>query len=151
MGQNVQESGRKYWATRSSVRSFAHVLIHSRTHKKSIIRCLKAPWFCPTVRGFILSLSSRILIQKASRSISVINPPAAQQNTVEGSSPLIRDPRFLCIKKNSEEEVLFSLDFTRPAHGPATHFHDPAYHIPSRYNRGLRKSDCLFGVCVVVT
>ena len=72
MVRNIHESKRKYWATRSSVRSFVrsfdrtallaslvrcgapiHSLAHSLTPGhvgKRIIGCAKTTWFCPTVR-----------------------------------------------------------------------------------------------------
>ena len=59
VGQNNQESGRKYWTTHSSVRSFARTLhcvqsfacsLTPELVGKCIIRCPKATWFFPTVR-----------------------------------------------------------------------------------------------------
>ena len=49
-----QESRRKYWVTRSSVRSFAHFahFAHSLAHGKVNLWCLKMTWFCPIVRRF---------------------------------------------------------------------------------------------------
>ena len=69
--QKSQEQGRKYWATRSSIRLFTNTthsfacfalltllarsavlncsLAHSLTHSH-LIRCLNSTWFCPTVQ-----------------------------------------------------------------------------------------------------